>query len=222
MKTFSALGFAASLALASAAAEELPLVHNEDFEDGAAEWTPTDAKMWTVDDQDGNKVYHLHGKSDYQPPHRSPHSISLLNDKLVGDFVLTAKVQTLQTTRGHRDMCIFFGYQDPAHFYYVHLGEVPDPHSSQVFIVNDAPRTKITETPDAGIPWETGQWHQVKIVRKVADGLIEIYFDDMEKPQKVAHDKTFVWGQIGLGSFDDMGLWDDVVIRGVEVEKPKG
>lgn len=216
--------FVFSLVLVSAAAgaddEELPLVHSEDFEDGAAEWTPTDAKKWTVDEIDGNNVYHLHGKSDYQPPHRSPHSISLLNDKIVGDFVLTAKVQTLQTTRGHRDMCLFFGYQDAAHFYYVHLGEKPDPHSSQIFIVNDAPRTKITETEDVGVPWEDGKWHTVKIVRKVEDGLIEVYFDDMETPQKVAHDKTFTWGQIGLGSFDDLGLWDDVVIRGVEVKKP--
>ena len=39
-----------------------------------------------------------------------------------------------------------WGWQDPARFYYVHLGEKPDPHSSQVFIVNDAPRTAITMT----------------------------------------------------------------------------
>ena len=114
-------------------------------------------------------------------------------------------------------MCIFFSWQDPSHFYYVHLGEKPDPNSSQIFIVNDDPRTKITETPDVGIPWTDDGWHQVKVVRKVTDGLIEIYFDDMEKPQKVAHDKTFVWGMIGLGSFDDLGLWDDVEIRGTVI-----
>jgi len=197
---------------------EMPIVYQDDFESGVENWEPTDTKMWKVSEMDGSKVYHLLGKSDYQPPHRSPHSISMIKDLVVGDFVFTAKVKTLQTTRGHRDMCVFFGHQDAAHFYYVHLGEVPDPHSSQIFIVNEAPRTKITETEDVGVPWKDDTWHEVKIVRKVESGLIEIYFDDMETPQKVAHDKTFTWGGIGLGSFDDLGAWDEVVIRGVKVE----
>jgi quinoprotein glucose dehydrogenase len=204
----------------SPAIAALPVVHQDGFEKGAKAWLPSDAKKWTVDrQQDGNHVLHLHGKSDYQPPFRSPHSITLLKDKVVGDFVLTAKVRTLQTTRGHRDMCIFFGFQNPSQFYYVHLGETPDPHSSQVFIVNREARTKITETPDIGIPWPTKEWHDVKVVRKVASGLIEIYFDDMEKPQKVAHDKTFKWGAVGLGSFDDLGLWDDFELRGVTIKQ---
>ena len=198
----------------------LKLVHKDDFENGAKAWLPNEAKKWSVEKQkDGNHAYRLHGKSDYQPPHRSPHSISLLKGKVVGDFVLTARVQTLQTTRGHRDMCVFFGFQDPSHFYYVHLGEKPDPHSSQIFIVDDAPRTKITETKDIGVPWKDKTWHKVKVVRKVKSGLIEIYFDDMKTPQKVAHDKTFQWGAIGLGSFDDLGLWDDVEIRGEIVDQ---
>lgn len=200
---------------------DLPRVLKEDFEEGADRWAPTDPAKWKITEVDGNQVYHLLGVSDYQPPHRSPHSISLLRDVVLGDFVLTAKVKTLQTARGHRDMCIFFGYQDPANFYYVHLGEQPDPNSSQIFIVNDAPRTKITETEDIGIPWEDDTWHDVKVVRKVAEGLIEVYFDDVENPQKVAHDTTFSWGQIGLGSFDDLGQWDDVEIRGIEVDRPE-
>ena len=203
--------------------EDLPKIHHDDFEsaDAAKAWFPTDAKKWTIDEQAGNHVLHLHGKSDYNPPFRSPHSITLLKDKVVGDFVLTAKVMTLQKSTGHRDMVIFFGWQDPSHFYYVHLGERQDPNSSQIFIVNDAPRTAITEKNTGGIPWEDKHWHDVKVVRSVADGLIEIYFDDMEKPVKVAHDKTFQWGIIGLGSFDDLGLWDDVKINGVAVKGQK-
>ncbi|MFT5493207.1 MAG: hypothetical protein ACI8V5_003597, partial [Limisphaerales bacterium] len=137
MKRILLLALFSALSVNAFADHHLQLVHKDGFDKGAKAWLPTDAKKWTVDKQkDGNSVLHLHGKSDYQPPHRSPHSITLLKDKVVGDFTLTARVQTLQTTRGHRDMCIFFGFQDPAHFYYVHLGETPDPHSSQVFIVN--------------------------------------------------------------------------------------
>jgi len=200
------------------AAKKLPLVHRDTFDSGAGAWFPTQASKWKIGEGNGGKVLELLGKSGaYNPPHRSPYSITLLKEIVLGDFVLTAKVRTLQTTRGHRDMCIFFGYQDPAHFYYVHFGETPDPHSSQVFIVNKADRLKITETPDHGIPWVNDKFHSVKVVRRVSDGLIEIYFDDMEKPQKVAHDKTFDWGMIGLGSFDDLGQWDDVEIRGITI-----
>ncbi|NLT71714.1 MAG: hypothetical protein GXX91_13630, partial [Verrucomicrobiaceae bacterium] len=138
----------------------------------------------------------------------------------VGDFVLTARVQTKQTPRGHRDMCLVFGYQNPANFYYVHLGQETDPHANQIFLVNEAPRVAISEKTNDGTPWETGKWHQIKIVRTVASGLIEVYFDDMETPSHVARDKTFAWGRVGIGTFDDMGLWDDVELRGVAVKPP--
>ena len=201
----------ASLSLAE---EKSTRVFSDNFEKGADRWQPTDESKWKITEDNGNHVYHLLGKSDYQPPHRSPHSRSLLKDVKVTDFVMTAKVKTLQTPRAHRDMCLFFGFQDPAHFYYVHLGQATDPHANQIFIVNDAPRIKISEKTNSGTPWKDGAWHQVKLVRNVSDGLIEVYFDDMSTPQMVAHDKTFLWGQIGLGSFDDLGMWDDIEITG--------
>ncbi len=202
------------------AEETLPTVFKDDFESGVENWKPSDVKKWKVTEENGNHVYHLLGKSDYQPPHRSPHSLSLVKDVVVSDFVFTAKVKTLQSSRAHRDMCLFFGYQDPANFYYVHLGEKTDPHANQIFIVNDAPRIKISEKTNDGTPWKDETWHQVKVVRRVYDGLIEIYFDNMEQPQMVAHDKTFTWGQVGLGSFDDLGQWDDVQLQGKTVTPP--
>jgi hypothetical protein len=209
---------------ASASAAEkadLPLVFADDFEQGADHWQPTDASAWRVVQSDRGKIYNQFKQSDYKPPYRSPYNISLIQGVLVGDFVLTAKVQSTNPTAGaHQDMCIFFNYQDPAHFYYVHLGKRPDPHSSQIMIVDGAPRKMITNNETPGIPWDEA-WHDVKVVRRVEDGAIEVYFDDMEKPKMTATDKTFTWGQVGLGSFDDHGNWDDVKLFGVKVEKPQ-
>jgi hypothetical protein len=112
---------------------------------------------------------------------------------------------------------VFFGWQDPANFYYAHLGQKPDPHSSQIMIVDDAPRTMITTNEPPGIPWDEG-WHDVKVVRDVEKGTIEIYFDDMETPNMVAEDKTFTFGRVGLGSFDNHGLFDDIRLYGRRVE----
>jgi hypothetical protein len=54
----------------------------------------------------------------------------------------------------------------------------------------------------------------VKVERTIADGSMKVYFDDMKKPYMTAKDKTFTWGQVGIGTFDDHGNFDDVVLRG--------
>ncbi|HUT95695.1 MAG TPA: hypothetical protein VMY37_39940 [Thermoguttaceae bacterium] len=218
--TIVAFGLAMLVGMAAVAAEkcDLPLVFEDDFEKGADRWQPTDAAAWRIVETDRGKVYNQFKNSDYKPPHRSPLNISLVKDVTVGDFVLTAKVQSTCREYPHRDMCLFFGYQDPAHFYYVHLGKRADPHANQIMIVNDAPRVMITEKESPGTPWDDG-WHEVKIVRRTADGAIEVYFDDMEKPMLAAKDKTFTWGRVGLGSFDDTGNWDDFKLCGKKVEK---
>ncbi|OHB71458.1 MAG: hypothetical protein A2V70_08090 [Planctomycetes bacterium RBG_13_63_9] len=207
----------------SLAAEQskLPLVYQDDFEKGADHWQPTDPNAWKITETDRGKVYNQFRNSNYEPPHRSPLNIALLKDVVVGDFVLTAKVQSTNRGAGaHRDMCVFFGHQDPTHFYYVHLGQRPDPNSSQIMIVNGAPRKMITKNQSPGIPWDDG-WHQVKIARHAADGLIEVYFDDMKTPKMTAVDRTFTTGQVGLGSFDDHGNWDDFKLHGLKIEKKK-
>ncbi len=218
--------FALTILFAGAAAaavgqDQQPLIFEENFENGADRWQPTDAAAWQIKQTDAGHVYSQFKKrSDYEPPHRSPYNVSLLKDVYVGDFVLEAKVLSTHPDYGHRDVCLFFGYQDPAHFYYVHLGKKTDDHANQIFIVNEAPRTKISTKTTPGTDWDD-KWHQVKIVRKTGDGTIEIYFDNMETPVMVANDKTFVWGRIGLGSFDDTSDWDDIRLRGTRVEPEK-
>jgi hypothetical protein len=197
------------------------VVFSDDFENGAARWQTTDVEkaFWDIARTDRGQVFRVKGKSTYEPPHRSPHSIALVKDLVVGDFELTAAVQSTDSASGnHQDMCLFWGYQDPAHFYYVHLGAKADPHSCQIFIVNGAPRAKITTVEAKGTRWSEG-WHKVKIVRSVSDGGMKVYFDDMDRPMMEAADRTFRWGQVGLGTFDNHGNWDDVVVRGVRVDR---
>jgi hypothetical protein len=198
--------------------EPLPVLFEENFEQGADRWQPFDAKQWKVKKTDAGQVYSQHEKkSEYKPPHRSPTNVALLKDVVAGDLELTAKVLSTHPDYGHRDAVIVFGYQDPAHFYYVHLGKQADDHANQIFIVNAAARTKISLTSTSGTNWDD-KWHTVRVVRKVDDGAIEIYYDDMTRPVMTAKDKTFAWGQIGVGTFDDTSDWDDIVVRGVKAE----
>lgn len=213
-------------------AETLPLLYADDFENGMERWQPLDPKeqvpSFKIVELKGpagepTQALRALGTSKFQPVHRSPPNIALLKDLVVGDFELTAQVQSTNVDAGpHRDMCVVWGYQDPTHFYYVHFGAKADPHACQIFIVNDAPRVAITQKASEGTPWTKG-WHVVKVVRRVADGAMEVYFDDMDEPAMTAHDAAFAWGQVGLGTFDDHGHWDDFALQGVAVEpKPTG
>lgn len=212
-----ALALALVPTLGGAGGERLPLVFEDDFEKDAARWQPTDPKAWKVADKDGNHFYCQFQQSKYKPPHRSPFNFALVKDLKVTAFVLEARVQSTIKDYPHRDAVLVFGYQDPAHFYYVHFGKQTDDHANQIFIVNDAPRVKISTKTTPGTPW-TDDWHRVKVVRKVDVGTIEVYFDDMKTPAMTAQDKTFTWGQVGVGSFDDTANWDDVKVHGLKKE----
>ena len=224
-RTLAALGVSLFGLLSFGAAEDpvpakLPRVFSDKFDKGADRWQPTDPAAWKVIDTSEGKAYSLFKQSKYKPPHRSPFNFSLVKDVVVSDFVLEAKVQTTARDYPHRDMCIVFGYQDPAHFYYVHLGQRTDDHANQIFIVNKADRTKISTKTTAGTKWDSA-WHPVKVVRTVATGAVAVYFDDLKDPAMTATDKTFTWGQVGLGSFDDTGNWADVKLFGTKVDRPK-
>jgi hypothetical protein len=196
------------------------VLFRDNFESGFSHWETTDPdpkdSVWKIIEagEPGNHVLRCTGISKYQPKYRSPLSIAWLKDIEVTDFELTARVQETHTDAGpHRDLCFFWGYQDPTHFYYVHLGAKADPHACQIFIVNDAPRTMITKKEAKGTPWTEG-WHNVRVTRRVDDGAMEVYFDNMREPYMTASDKTFTWGRVGIGTFDDHGNFDDVVLRG--------
>lgn len=201
------------------AADELPLVFREDFENGADKWQPLDPKSWELRKTPEGQVYSLIRDSEYKPPHRSPVNVALLEDVTVSDFVLDVRLQSTVPDYGHRSLVLVFGYQDPAHFYYVHFGKVTDDHANQIFIVNDAPRVKISTKTTPGTNWDDA-WHRVRIVRDAGSGKIEVYFDDLKTPVMTAEDKTFAWGRIGIGAFDDLGNFDDLELRGTAVEPP--
>ena len=81
-------------------------------------------------------------------------------------------------------------------------------------MVKDAPRVAIAKETTAGIVWGDHQWHKVRVERKVAEGTIQIFFDDMTKPLMGATDTSFGAGYIGFGSFDDIGMVRNIKIWG--------
>ncbi len=199
---------------APALAEEMPLVFEDDFEGETTErWEMTDPRAWGIEEDGDEQVLALKRPSRYEPPVRSPRSVALVQDLDVGDFALEVRAKQTGREYNHRDLCVFFGYQDPANFYYVHLASVADPHANSIFLVDDAPRVSIAEERTDGTQW-TNDWHTLRIERDTQSGEIRVYFDDMDTPVMRTTDKTFLSGTVGLGSFDDKGHFDKLKVWG--------
>lgn len=194
--------------------EPAPALFRDDFErDLPTGWTFTDPAAWRIAwTGEGGRALELFAASKYEPKVRSPLNIALIEGKEFGAFDLKARVRSTVKDYGHRDLCIILGHVDPSHFYYVHIAKAADPHAHSIFAVDGAPRVSIAETRTDGVEWGDG-WHEVRVVREPDSGLIEVYFDDLESPIMTARDKRFAKGAVGLGSFDDRGMFDEVTIR---------
>ena len=197
---------------------DMKLLAHEDFDKETEKWEATDPKAWKAVKKSGRSIYSLHAKSNYKTKVRSPFNISLLKGSEVGDFVLDVDLRSTIKVYGHQDLCLFFGHQDPEHYYYVHLGRKADAHANSIFLVNNAPRVSIAKTRTEGTDWSRG-WHRARIRREATSGKIEVFFDDMQKPVMTTVDKTFTHGRVGIGSFDDTGDFDAIRLWGKRPEK---
>lgn len=161
----------------------------------------TDPEAFVIE---GDEVA-LVGPAAYAPPHRSPHAIALLDGAEYRSFTLD--VEMMQTGReyGHRDLCLVFGFESAARFYYVHLATTPDANAHNVFLVDGAPRRNLLPAQAEGVDWGQEEWHRVRLVRDVDAGTVRVFFDDMGTAVLEARDTTLAWGRIGFGSFDDTG-----------------
>jgi hypothetical protein len=201
------------------AADHVPpgykLVYEQDFDQPGvlSGFAMTDPAAWKITAGKEGQGLELVTQSKYEPRVRSPLNIALIRDKVFGDFVLQAEVMQTGKEYGHRDMCFFFGFQDPEHFYYAHLASKMDEHAHNIFVVNAQPRAKISRSTTDGVKWgDTSQWHIVRLERKASDGTVKVYFDDLDTPIMTARDQTFGPGFVGFGSFDDTGKIDNVKI----------
>lgn len=190
--------------------------------DGAArEWEFID-QSWRFERDGPRALLRLVDRqSSYQPPFRSPTHLALCHHLPPGDFQLDVRARSTTADYGHRDVCVFFGYQSPTQYYYAHLATQMDDRANQIFIVHDADRRKISESTSAGTPWDD-DWHWIRVIRRVDSGRISVYFDDLNSPVMTAVDSTFGAGRVGIGSFDDTADFADLILKSLPSEKELG
>lgn len=208
-------------AAGAAPAADLPVRYEQDFSkpESLKDFAFPDPAAWRLAPVGGRTVLEQFQQVKLNPPHRSPFNFGLVAGKKFGDFVMDVECQQTSKEYGHRDMVFVFGYQGPAKFYYTHIATKGDDHANQIFIVNDAPRTKITKAGNAGNDWGGPDvWKTVRVERKLADGSIKVFFDDMAKPIMESTDATFGPGWVGFGTFDDTCRVRKVTVRAPAAE----
>jgi hypothetical protein len=200
------------------AAPGLPLLMTSDFESGKADgWAPNDPAHWRVVEDGGSMIYGLIAPGE-PGPIRAPASVSVWTGHDVSSFEFSGRLRCdADAASPVRDMCVIFHYRDPAHFYYVHFAGSSDAVHNIIGIVDGADRVKInTEPAGASVFRLTDRaWHAFKVTCDARTGDIRAYLDDLEAPILTARDNRIGYGLVGVGSFDDTGAFDDLVLRGI-------
>jgi len=203
----------------------LPLLIADDFKDGkAGAWLPNIPDHWRVAREEGAFVYQLTAPGE-QGKMRAPTSWSLLKEFEVTGFVFSGwiKCQT-DPAVNQRDICIFFHFQDPTHFYYVHFSASSDENHNVIAIVNGAERTKINSEPPGKSVYRLTDlnYHYFKVTCDAVTGDIKAYLDETTTPILTAVDKTLGHGLVGVGSFDDTGSFSNIKLWGSIYRARKG
>lgn len=197
--------------------DQLPLLAEFDFEDGTAKgWQPNNPDHWRIVKHEGSLVYELAAPGE-QGKVRAPTSWSVIAGCDVTSFVFTGRLKCYaEASNPHRDLCIFFGYQDSTHFYYVHFSAASDEAHNIIGLVNGTDRVKVNLEPVGKSVFRLldSEWHAFKITCDAGSGKIQAFLDDMENAILTAVDTTFDHGLVGVGSFDDTGCFDDLILRG--------
>ena len=127
MKQFCTIALLVCVALPLHAADKsqkrMLLLFEDDFENGHGKWEIVDSESWALQEHGKGKSLSITRRnSEHEPKVRSPRHIALMKYIKAENFELTFKVKSTLDTGNHRDCCVFFNYQDPTNFYYVHLG----------------------------------------------------------------------------------------------------
>jgi hypothetical protein len=196
---------------------ELPLLVSYDFENGESTgWQPNFPDSWEVTDLDGSKVYALTTPGESGEV-AAPKSWSVITDTDVTSFEFSGRFKCLaEIDNPNRDLCIFFHYQDPTHFYYVHFSASSDERHNIIGLVNGADRIKINVEPAGSSVFRLTdkEWHTYKVSYDAETGSMLAFLDDMDTPIVTAQGTVLGHGLVGIGSYDDTGYFENIMLKG--------
>lgn len=190
----------------------------EDFElHSLHNWYLPQPSHWERVVIEGNGVLHLAVGGPIGRNPRRPVKFAILKDPCLIDFTLSVKLKK-DPTEEESDLIVVFAYQDKEHFYYVHLSNDTGDVSvhNGIFKVAGADRERIAgkgsrpTLPDSA-------WHHVTVVHDRLISTVRVYIDGESEPRFQASNHPIPFGRIGLGSFNNSGMFDELHLDGTTV-----
>jgi len=185
-----------------------PITFTDDFEDGDAfDWSPQTASRWQVSSDAGSLRYFLN-TTNYEPTGAGVGELSLIRGRKWADFKFECSAKSADAIGGvgAADLCIIFGYQNSGSYYYINFNGSEG--LTQLFRVHDGGVTVLdTHSPPT---FADANYHTLRVERTGSQ--IRAFFDGSQILS--ATDSFFGEGQIGVGSFNDSGYFDNVSVTG--------
>lgn len=174
------------------------------------QWSVPVAADWKVEEGDATPLLHLVVRRGPAPGPRRPIQFALTEVPVYSRLTVEADLKP-----EGQSMMIVFAYTDPAHFDYAHLSTdaaSKQPMHNGIFHVYGGERVRIsTENGPPAFP-QTGRWVHVRLVHAAKSGVVSVTVDGRTLPSLTAVDQSLGPGQVGLGSFDESGLFRNVRI----------
>lgn len=183
-----------------------------DFESGQMTGLTTGGSgggTWSVTEFENSNLLYLSGDPD-AGPNSQLGAYCLFEDTSYGNFTMTGRFKSSEVFSGApnewHDLAVIFGYTDDTHYYYASFNYFSDANSNGIMRINGDAVTKLS-SERAGV-LENGNWGSFKVKRE--NGSIEVYRNN--ELVFSADDSTYLQGKIGVGSFNDNVMFDDIYI----------
>ena len=179
----------------------LPII-DEDFSADAANFNEVYGGTWSV--SSGRYVLTSPGTAG----NGLLGNISVHETVMTGDYSISSVINATGTGSAWNDVALVFGYQDEDNYYYVSLNESNDSYTKGLFkVVNGSP----TELVDLGSLSISSDTDYSIDVERTGSGIVV----DLNSSQVASTtDSTFDGGQVGYGSKNDGGQFDDLIVYG--------
>jgi hypothetical protein len=174
------------------------------------QWSVPVASDWKVDQEQGTPVLRLVQNRGPLPGPRRPIQFALADPGNYGRVTVEADVKPLGAS-----LMIVFAYRDEAHFDYAHLSI--DPASTQpvhngIFHVYGGERVRISSDRGPASFSARGRWYHVMLRHDARTGTVGVTVDGQAVPSVRAVDLSLGAGKVGIGSFDETGVFRNIRI----------
>ena len=172
-----------------------------------ANWEPLNDERWSIiEDDDDERRLVLHDW-DFEREGDRLGEYALVRDRSYEDFQLTMDARTNEDLdeEPNADYAVIFGWENPDDYYFFMANS--NPEHSELFVLEDGERTQLGQVDGQLI--EDEDWHEFELIREGEQVEVIVAGQTVLEAEL---DGTYGEGRLGIGSFNDSAMFDNVAV----------